>query len=45
VTEWSSALYVIPIAMLIYFGSVLLFLYFTGRKPLDLVRGLWTGAV
>ena len=45
VTEWSSAFYVIPIAMVIYFGSVFLFLHFTGRKPLDLVRGLWNGAV
>jgi O-antigen/teichoic acid export membrane protein len=45
VTEWSSAFYVIPIAMLIYFGSVFLFLHFTGGKPVDLVRGLWNGAV
>ena len=44
-TEWSSALYVIPIAILIYFGAVFLFLHFTGRKPLDLVRGLWNGTV
>lgn len=42
-TAWSAALYVIPVAILAYFGSVFLFLHFTGRKPLDLMRGLWSG--
>jgi len=41
VTTWTTALYVIPVAMLVYFGAVLLVLHLTGRKPLDLVRGLW----
>jgi O-antigen/teichoic acid export membrane protein len=41
VTAWSAALYVIPIAVLIFFGTVALFLHFTGRRPLDLMRGLW----
>jgi O-antigen/teichoic acid export membrane protein len=43
VIAWSAALYVIPVAILIYFGSVFLVLHFTGRKPLELVRGLWHG--
>ena len=43
VTAWSAALYVIPVAILIYFGSVFLFLHLTGRKPLDLMRGWWGG--
>lgn len=38
---WGSALYVIPVAMLIYFGFVFLVLYLFGRKPLNLMRGLW----
>lgn len=41
VTAWSAALYVIPIAILIYFGVVFLFLHFTGRKPLDFLRDMW----
>lgn len=40
-TAWNSALYVIPIAILIYFGVVFLFLHLAGQKPLDLMRGLW----
>ena len=43
VTAWNAVLYVIPVAILIYFGSVFLFLHLTGRKPLDLMRGLWGG--
>jgi O-antigen/teichoic acid export membrane protein len=43
VTAWSAALYVIPTAILIYFGTVFLFLHLTGRKPLDLMRSLWKG--
>jgi O-antigen/teichoic acid export membrane protein len=41
VTAWSTALYVIPVAILIYFGAVFLFLHFTRRKPLDLLRDMW----
>ena len=41
VTAWSAALYVIPVAIVVYFGAVFLFLHFTGRKPLELLRGLW----
>ena len=43
VTALGAALYVIPVAILIYFGTVFLFLRLTGRKPLDLMRGLWSG--
>ena len=43
VIVWSAALYVIPVAILVYFGAVFLFLHLTGRKPVDLVRGLWSG--
>ena len=43
VSAWSAALYVIPVAILIYFGTVFLYLHLTGRKPLDLMRGLWSG--
>jgi O-antigen/teichoic acid export membrane protein len=42
-TAWSTALYVIPVAMLIYFATVFLFLQLTGRKPRDLMLGLWSG--
>ncbi len=42
-TVWSAALYVIPVAILVYFGAVFLFLHLTGRKPVDLLRGLWSG--
>jgi hypothetical protein len=41
-TAWTSALYVIPVAVLIYFGSVFLVLHVAGRKPLELARGLWS---
>jgi len=41
VTAWSAALYVIPVAMLVYFGFVFLVLHLFGRKPLELMRGLW----
>jgi O-antigen/teichoic acid export membrane protein len=41
VTAWSAAFYVIPVAIVVYFGAVFLFLHFTGRKPLELLRGLW----
>jgi O-antigen/teichoic acid export membrane protein len=37
-TAWSAALYVIPLAMLVYFGAVFLILHFTGRKPLGLMQ-------
>jgi len=40
---WSVALYLVPVAILIYFGSVFLFLHLTGREPLALLRGLWAG--
>jgi hypothetical protein len=40
---WSVALYVVPVAILIYFGSVFLFLHLAGREPLALLRGLWAG--
>ncbi len=43
VSEWSAALYVIPVAMLIYFGLVFLVLHLFGRRPIELVRGLWNG--
>jgi O-antigen/teichoic acid export membrane protein len=43
VTAWSVAFYVIPVAILVYFGTVFLFLHLTGRKPLELMRGLWNG--
>ncbi len=41
VTAWSAVFYVIPVAILIYFGTVFLFLHFAGRKPLDLLRDMW----
>jgi O-antigen/teichoic acid export membrane protein len=41
VTAWSAALYVIPVAIFVYFGSVLLLLRAAGRKPFDLVRAMW----
>jgi O-antigen/teichoic acid export membrane protein len=44
-TIWSTALYVIPIAMLINFGVIFLFLHFIGRQPLDLIRQLQNDAV
>lgn len=43
VTAAHTAFYVVPIAVAIDFGVVFLVLYLTGRKPLDLVRGLWAG--
>ena len=39
---WIAALYVIPLAILIYFGVVFLFLHFSGRQPFGLLRSLWT---
>lgn len=42
-TAWSAALYVIPVAILIYFGFVFLVLHLFRRKPLELMRGLWNG--
>jgi O-antigen/teichoic acid export membrane protein len=41
VTAWSAVFYVIPVAILIFFGTVSLFLHLIGRRPLDLMRGLW----
>ena len=41
VMAWSAALYVFPVAILVHFGAVYLFLHFTGRKPIELLRGLW----
>ena len=41
VTASGPALYIIPGAILIYFGATFLFLYLAGRNPLDLLRGLW----
>ena len=43
VTAWSAVLYVIPVAILINFSTIFLVLHVTGRRPLDLVRGLWKG--
>jgi len=43
VTAWSAVLYVIPVAILINFGTVFLILHVTGRRPLDLIRGMWKG--
>jgi O-antigen/teichoic acid export membrane protein len=44
-TVWSTLLYVVPIAVLINFGAVFLYLYFIGRQPLDLIRQLQNDAV
>ncbi|MGH6664143.1 MAG: polysaccharide biosynthesis C-terminal domain-containing protein, partial [Pseudolabrys sp.] len=41
VTAPGAALYIIPGAVLIYFGATFLFLHLAGRNPLDLLRGLW----
>jgi O-antigen/teichoic acid export membrane protein len=41
-TAWTLALYIIPIAVAIYFGSVALVLRISGRDPLLLMRALWT---
>ena len=41
VTAWSAVFYVMPVAVLLYFGTVFLFLHFNGRNPLQLMRGLW----
>jgi O-antigen/teichoic acid export membrane protein len=41
-TAWIAALYVIPLAILIYFGVVFLFLHFSGRQPFGLLHSLWT---
>jgi O-antigen/teichoic acid export membrane protein len=42
VTALGSALYIIPVAIAIYFGCVFLVLHLAGRNPLDLMRGLWS---
>ena len=42
-TAWTAVLYVIPIAIVVYFGVVFMVLHIAGRKPLDLVRGLRGG--
>ena len=42
VTDWRAVLYVIPVALLVYFGSVFVVLQLMGRKPLALARGLWS---
>ena len=44
-TVWTAALYVIPVAALIYFGSVFAILHLMGRKPLEMMRGVWKGDV
>lgn len=41
ITAVHTACYVVPIAAAINFGVVFLILHLTGRKPLNLVRGLW----
>jgi O-antigen/teichoic acid export membrane protein len=41
ITAWSSALYVIPIAILLYFSAVFVVLLLLGRKPLGLLHELW----
>jgi len=45
VTAWSTAAYIIPVAVLVYFGSVFLMLHFTGRKPLTWIRQMQNDAV
>jgi O-antigen/teichoic acid export membrane protein len=42
VTAWNAAIYVIPVAIAVYFGAMFLFLHLIGRKPLELMRGLWS---
>ena len=42
---WTAALYVIPVAVLIYFGSVFAILHLMGRKPLEMMRDVWKGDV
>jgi O-antigen/teichoic acid export membrane protein len=47
VTIWFSALYVIPVAIVLFLGGAFLVLQVTGRNPTKLLRGLWregTGA-
>jgi O-antigen/teichoic acid export membrane protein len=41
---WSAVLYVIPIAVAIYFAAAFLFLHFTGHKPLEVMRTWWARA-
>ncbi|HEY1311857.1 MAG TPA: oligosaccharide flippase family protein, partial [Pseudolabrys sp.] len=41
VTAWGAVFYVIPVAILVYFGVVFLVLHLLGRKPLELIGGLW----
>jgi O-antigen/teichoic acid export membrane protein len=43
VTAWSALFYVIPVAVLVYFGAVFLVLHLAGRKPLDLMLSSWNG--
>ena len=42
-TVWTSALYIIPVAVLIYFGALFLFLHLAGQNPLGLLRDWWSG--
>jgi O-antigen/teichoic acid export membrane protein len=41
VTAWSAVFYVVPVAVLLYFGTVFLFLNLTGRNSRELLFGLW----
>ncbi len=43
IIAWSAVFYVIPVAILVYSGSVYFVLHLLGRKPRDLMRGLWDG--
>lgn len=40
-TEWTAAIYVIPVAVLVYIGTAFLSLHVAGRRPLAMVHGLW----
>jgi O-antigen/teichoic acid export membrane protein len=42
-TELTAAVYVIPVAVLVYTATAFLSLHVAGRRPLSLVRGLWNG--
>jgi O-antigen/teichoic acid export membrane protein len=42
ITAWSAVFYVVPVAVVLYFGAVFLFLYLNGRNPRELLRSLWS---
>jgi O-antigen/teichoic acid export membrane protein len=41
VTAWIAVTYVVPIALVLYFGSLVLFLRLAKREPLALIRAFW----